>query len=58
MNNTKHKLELINNILDELNIKHFRGAMFYIFMKRLTHKDLSNIAISIVKEKRTPERIK
>jgi hypothetical protein len=51
MKNTGDKLKLTEFILDELNIKHFRGAIIFIFMKKLTHKDLSNIAISILKNK-------
>tara|TARA_R100001460_G_scaffold104897_1_gene150966 strand:- start:804 stop:971 length:168 start_codon:yes stop_codon:yes gene_type:complete len=51
MNNKKEKLTLIEFILDELNIKSFRGLLISIFVKRLTHKDLSNISISILKNK-------
>ena len=49
MSINKDKKTLTNYILDYLNIKLFRNQILNILLKKLTHKDLSNIAIAIVK---------
>tara|TARA_R100000700_G_scaffold32090_1_gene39307 strand:- start:477 stop:653 length:177 start_codon:yes stop_codon:yes gene_type:complete len=51
LNNKNDKLKLIEFILDELNIKSFRGLLSTIFINKLSHKDLSNLTISILKNK-------
>ena len=47
--NKKEKLKLIEFILNELNIKYFRNR--YMFLNKLSHQDLSNLTISILKNK-------
>ncbi len=49
--NKKSKLVLIEFILDELNIKYFRQLIVSMFLNKLSHKDLSNLTVSILKNK-------
>ena len=48
MNNKKDKKVLADFILDELNITYNRSSVLNkVLLKKLSHKDLSNIAITI-----------
>tara|TARA_Y100000593_G_C4044468_1_gene206751 strand:- start:67 stop:228 length:162 start_codon:yes stop_codon:yes gene_type:complete len=53
MNNKNDKLKLIEFILDELNITYFRKLLVNTFMKKLSHKELSHLTISILHNKQS-----
>ena len=51
MSNKNDKITLINFILDELNITYFRKLLVDMLLNKLSHRNLSDFAVSILKNK-------
>ena len=45
LSNKNDKLKLIEFILDELNIKSFRGPIANMLLKKLSHRNLSDLVV-------------